>query len=205
VTDIMPDTFIPEQAFEELKVRILEVNPAADMTRIRRAFDYAVTAHEGQKRMDGSPYVTHVVAATKIAADMGLDDEALAACLLHDTLEDTSTTYDDLNKLFGKTVADIVEGVTKLTRVQYSSLEDVQMENLRKMLLAMSKDIRVILIKLADRLHNMRTMNFQTPEKQLTKSRETMEIYAPIAHRLGIEKMKDELEDLSLLYLDPVG
>jgi len=205
VTAKMPDTFIPERAFDELKAKILEVNPTADMTHIRRAFDYVVTAHEGQKRMDGSPYVTHVIAATKIAAEMGLDDEALTACLLHDTLEDTSTTYDDLNKLFGKTVADIVEGVTKLTRVQYSSLEDVQMENLRKMLLAMSKDIRVILIKLADRLHNMRTMNYQTPEKQLTKSRETMEIYAPIAHRLGIEKMKDELEDLSLLYLDPVG
>ncbi len=194
-----------EDLFQELKEKIQSSTPNVDMERIRRAFDYAVHQHDGQKRKDGSPYVTHVIAATEIACEMGLDEEALIACLLHDTIEDTDTTYDDLKRLFGKTVADIVEGVTKLTRVQFQSQEDAQAENLRKMLLAMSKDIRVILIKIADRLHNMRTMAFQTPAKQLTKSRETMEIYAPIAHRLGIERMKDELEDLSLLYLDPVG
>ena len=201
----MAEEFSPEKAFEEFKAVVLENSPHADVDLIRRAFDLAVAAHEGQKRKDGSPYVTHAVAAATIAAEMGLDDEAVVAALLHDVLEDTDVTYDTLRDSFGKEVADIVEGVTKLTRVQYSTTEETQMENLRKMLLAMAKDIRVILIKLADRLHNMRTMAYQTPEKQLIKSRETMDIYAPIAHRLGVEQVKDELEDLSLLYLDPVG
>ena len=198
-------TFIPEESFRDFSSVVLENSPHADMDKLRRAFDFAVTAHEGQKRRDGSPYVTHTVAAATIAAQMGLDDDAIVAALLHDVLEDTAVTYDELAAAFGKEVADIVEGVTKLTRVQYSTKEETQMENLRKMLLAMAKDIRVILIKLADRLHNMRTMEFQSPEKQLSKSRETMDIYAPIAHRLGVEQVKDELEDLSLLYLDPVG
>ncbi len=197
--------FSPDKAFEGLAAVLRENSPNADLDRIRGAFDFAVAAHEGQKRKDGTPYVTHTIAAAMIAAEMGLDDESIMAALLHDTLEDTDTTHDQLEAEFGSDVADIVEGVTKLTRVQYSTLEEAQMENLRKMLMAMAKDIRVILIKLADRLHNMRTMNFQSPEKQLSKSRETMEIYAPIAHRLGVEKMKDELEDLALLYLDPVG
>ncbi len=197
--------FSPDKAFADLAAVLEENSPGADLARIRRAFDFAVTAHEGQKRRDGSPYVTHAIAAAKIAGEMGLDDESIMAALLHDVLEDTDTTHEELEKEFGSDVADIVEGVTKLTRVQYSTLEETQMENLRKMLMAMAKDIRVILIKLADRLHNMRTMEFQSPEKQLSKSRETMEIYAPIAHRLGVEKMKDELEDLALLYLDPVG
>ena len=197
--------FTPEKAYEEFSAVVLENNPGADMALIRRAFDYAVTAHDGQKRKDGSPYVTHTIAAATIAAEMGLDDVSIVAALLHDVLEDTDVTYDELAELFGKDAADIVEGVTKLTRVQYSTVEETQMENLRKMLLAMAKDIRVILIKLADRLHNMRTMEFQSPEKQLAKSRETMDIYAPIAHRLGVEQVKNELEDLSLLYLDPVG
>ena len=197
--------FDPEKAYEEFAAVVLENSPHADMARIRRAFDFAVAAHNGQARKDGSPYVTHVIAAATIAAQMGLDDDALIAALLHDVLEDTDVTYDELAREFGKDAADIVEGVTKLTRVQYSTVEETQMENLRKMLLAMAKDIRVILIKLADRLHNMRTMEFQTPAKQLSKSRETMDIYAPIAHRLGVEQIKDELEDLSLLYLDPVG
>ncbi len=197
--------FSPDAAFAHLKAVLAENCPNADLDRIRQAFDFAVQAHEGQKRKDGSPYVTHAIAAAEIAGEMGLDDEAVMAALLHDVLEDTDTTHEELERRFGADVADIVEGVTKLTRVQYSTLEENQMENLRKMLLAMAKDIRVILIKLADRLHNMRTMEFQSPEKQLAKSRETMEIYAPIAHRLGVEKMKDELEDLALLYLDPVG
>ena len=197
--------FSPEKAYEDFSTVVLENSPHADMERLRSAFDFAVTAHEGQKRKDGSPYVTHTIAAATIAAQMGLDDEAIIAALLHDVLEDTDVTYDELAEKFGKEAADIVEGVTKLTRVQYSTKEETQMENLRKMLLAMAKDIRVILIKLADRLHNMRTMEFQSPEKQLSKSRETMDIYAPIAHRLGVEQVKDELEDLSLLYLDPVG
>ena len=197
--------FSPDKAFEELASVLKENSPGADLARIRQAFDFAQAAHEGQKRKDGSPYFTHVVAAAVITAEMGLGDESVMSALLHDTIEDTDVTHEQLEQLFGADVANIVEGVTKLTRVQYSTLEEAQMENLRKMLLAMAKDIRVILIKLADRLHNMRTMEYQTPEKQLSKSRETMEIYAPIAHRLGVERMKDELEDLSLLYLDPVG
>ena len=197
--------FSPDKAFMELAAVLKENSPNADLDRIRQAFDFAQAAHEGQKRKDGSPYFTHVVAAAVITAEMGLDDESVMSALLHDTIEDTDVTHEQLEELFGEDVANIVEGVTKLTRVQYSTLEEAQMENLRKMLLAMAKDIRVILIKLADRLHNMRTMEYQSPEKQLSKSRETMEIYAPIAHRLGVERMKDELEDLSLLYLDPVG
>jgi GTP pyrophosphokinase len=199
------EVFSPEKSFEQFSAVVLENSPHADMARIRKAFDYAVAAHAGQTRKDGSPYVTHTIAAATIAAELGLDDETVIGALLHDVLEDTDVTYEELCQQFGQEVTDLVEGVTKLTRVQYSTLEEKQMENLRKMLLAMAKDIRVILIKLADRLHNMRTMEFQSPEKQLSKSRETMEIYAPIAHRLGVESMKDELEDLSLMYLDPVG
>lgn len=199
------EDFSPEKSFEELKTAVLENSAGADIALIRRAFDYAVRAHEGQTRKDGSPYVTHTIAAAIIAAEMGLDDVSVVSALLHDVLEDTSVTFDELAAEFGRETAEIVEGVTKLTRVQYSTVEETQMENLRKMLLAMAKDIRVILIKLADRLHNMRTMQFQSPEKQLSKSRETMDIYAPIAHRLGVEQVKKELEDLSLLYLDPIG
>ncbi|MGM9614848.1 MAG: RelA/SpoT family protein [Oscillospiraceae bacterium] len=199
------EEFSPEKSFEELKAAVLENSANANIPLIRRAFDYAIEAHSGQKRKDGSPYVTHTIAAAIIAAQMGLDDVSIVSALLHDVLEDTSVTFDELAAEFGKETAEIVEGVTKLTRVQYSTVEENQMENLRKMLLAMAKDIRVILIKLADRLHNMRTMQFQSPEKQLSKSRETMDIYAPIAHRLGVEQVKKELEDLSLLYLDPVG
>ena len=140
-----------------------------------------------------------------VAEELHLDSESIEAALLHDTIEDTSATHEDISRLFSPTVADLVEGVSKLTRVHYTSKEEEQMENLRKMLMAMSKDIRVILIKISDRLHNMRTMEYQTPEKQKQKSFETMEIYAPIAHRLGMQKMKWELEDLSLKYLDPIS
>ena len=198
-------TQIVEDSFRRLQEKILAYNPSADMVRIRAAFDCAEEAHRQQKRRDGSPYLTHVVAAADITAEMGLDEDSIIAALLHDTIEDTPLTHEDIAKRFGPTVADIVEGVTKLTRVQYTSKEDEQMENLRKMLMAMAKDIRVILIKIADRLHNMRTMAYQSPIKQRSKSLETMEIYAPIAHRLGMQKVKWELEDLSLLYLDPVG
>jgi len=194
-----------EAAFAALERKILEYNPTADLGRIRAAYDCAERAHGGQTRRDGSPYVTHVIAAAEIAAEMGLDEDSIVAALLHDCIEDTSLTHEDIAKQFGASVADIVEGVTKLTRVQYTSKEEEQMENLRKMLMAMAKDIRVILIKIADRLHNMRTMDYQSPEKQRAKSLETMEVYAPIAHRLGMQKVKWELEDLSLLYLDPIG
>ena len=176
-----------------------------DLGRIKAAYEMARVAHSGQKRRDGSPYVTHCIAAADISVDMGLDEDSIIAALLHDVIEDTNLTHEDIARQFGSAVADIVEGVTKLSRVQYTSKEDEQMENLRKMLMAMAKDIRVILIKIADRLHNMRTMAYQTAEKQRAKSLETMEIYAPIAHRLGMQRAKWELEDLSLQYLDPEG
>ena len=195
----------PEAEYENLQKFVLDCNPTADIGRIRAAFECANVAHSGQKRREGSDYVTHTIAAAQICAEMGLDEDSIIAALLHDCIEDTPLTYQDIAKHFGTTVADLVEGVTKLTRVQYTSKEDEQMENMRKMLMAMAKDIRVILIKIADRLHNMRTMQYQTREKQRTKSLETMEIYAPIAHRLGMQRVKWELEDLSLLYLDPIG
>ena len=173
---------------------------------MRSAYEYAAAAHANQKRRDGSPYVTHCIATAEIIfSELGLDEDSVIAALLHDVIEDTPITHEDVKKLFGSTVADIVEGVTKLTRVQWTSHEEEQAENLRKMLMAMAKDIRVILIKIADRLHNMRTMDYQSHEKQLVKSAETMEIYAPIAHRLGMQKIKWELEDRSLYYLDREG
>lgn len=195
----------PVEMYKKLLADVLELHPNADQDRIHEAYECAVKAHEGQKRKDGSEYVTHCIAAAQICVEMGLDEESVISALLHDTIEDTELTHEDISKRFGETVADIVEGVTKLTRVQYITKEDEQMENMRKMLMAMSRDIRVILIKIADRLHNMRTMDYQTPEKQRSKSLETMEIYGPIAHRLGMQKVKWELEDLSLLYLDPIG
>lgn len=195
----------PDVMFAQLEEKIKATGHQFDLGRIRAAYQMARTAHSGQLRKDGSPYVTHCVAAADISVDMGLDEDSIIAALLHDVIEDTSLTHEDIARQFGKAVADIVEGVTKLTRVQYTSKEDEQMENLRKMLMAMAKDIRVILIKIADRLHNMRTMAYQTPEKQRSKSLETMEIYAPIAHRLGMQRAKWELEDLSLQYLDPAG
>ena len=195
----------PDEQFEALSKKIADSGMDMDMGRIEAAYSMARLAHSGQLRRDGSPYVTHCVAAADIAVDMGLDEDSIVAALLHDVIEDTQLTYQDIARQFGEPVANIVEGVTKLTRVQYTSKEDEQMENLRKMLMAMAKDIRVILIKIADRLHNMRTMAYQTEEKQRIKSLETMEIYAPIAHRLGMQKAKWELEDLALMYLDPTG
>ena len=195
----------PDKLFEELEEKIKSSGHPMDLGRIKAAYEMARVAHSGQKRRDGSPYVTHCIAAADISVDMGLDEDSIIAALLHDVIEDTNLTHEDIARQFGSAVADIVEGVTKLSRVQYTSKEDEQMENLRKMLMAMAKDIRVILIKIADRLHNMRTMAYQTAEKQRAKSLETMEIYAPIAHRLGMQRAKWELEDLSLQYLDPTG
>ena len=200
---------IPEEVqkqYDHLVETIRAYNPGADFAQIDAAFRYAAAHHGAQTRKDGSPFVTHPIAVAQIVAEqLHLDSEAIIAALLHDCIEDTDATYDDIAKRFSPTVADLVEGVSKLTRVHYTSKEEEQMENLRKMLMAMAKDIRVILIKIADRLHNMRTMAYQTPEKQRTKSLETMEIYAPIAHRLGMQRAKWELEDLSLQYLDPTG
>ena len=196
----------PQEQYEHLVETVKSYNPAAGFDQIRAAYEFAAAHHAGQNRKDGSPFVTHPLAVAQIVAEeLHLDTESIVAALLHDTIEDTTATHEEISHLFSPTVADLVEGVSKLTRVHYTSKEEEQMENLRKMLMAMAKDIRVILIKISDRLHNMRTMEYQTPEKQKQKSFETMEIYAPIAHRLGMQKMKWELEDLSLKYLDPVG
>ena len=179
--------------------------PGIDMTLIDQAVEYAQEKHKNQKRKDGSPYIIHPLAVAEVVAEMGLDTDAILGALLHDCIEDTDASFEEIAKLFGRTTAELVEGVTKLTRANFSSSEEQQMENLRKMFMAMSKDIRVVLIKIADRLHNMRTMQYQTPEKQISKCRETMDIYAPLAHRLGMQKIKWELEDIALRYLDPAS
>ena len=195
-----------QEQYENLEKTVRGYNPSADFARIRAAFEFAQKAHEGQKRKSGEPYIIHPLAVAQIVAEeLKLDSESIEAALLHDVIEDTAATHEQISKLFSPTIADLVEGVSKLTRIQYTTKEDEQMENLRKMLIAMSKDIRVILIKIADRLHNMRTMEYQSPAKQKQKSLETMEIYAPISHRLGMQRIKWELEDLSLKYLDPIG
>ena len=195
-----------DEQFEKLENTVREYNPGADFKRIRESYEFAKQHHGEQRRKSGELYITHPLAVAQIVAEeLHLDSESIEAALLHDVIEDTDATYDDVAKLTSPTVADLVEGVSKLTRIQYATKEDEQMENLRKMLIAMSNDIRVILIKISDRLHNMRTMEYQTPAKQKQKSLETMEIYAPIAHRLGMQRMKWELEDLSLKYLDPIG
>ena len=195
-----------DQQYQKLEDTIRSYNPGADFARIRASYEFARAHHGEQRRKSGEPYITHPLAVAQIVAEeLHLDSESIEAALLHDVIEDTDATYEDVAKLTSPTVADLVEGVSKLTRIQYATKEDEQMENLRKMLIAMSKDIRVILIKISDRLHNMRTMEYQSPTKQQQKSLETMEIYAPIAHRLGMQRMKWELEDLSLKYLDPIG
>jgi GTP pyrophosphokinase len=174
--------------YEKLEQTVAEYNPAADLTRIRAAYDYALNSHGSQRRKDGSAFMTHPVATAEIIAEMGLDADSVIAALLHDCIEDTGVTHEEIAKRFGDSVADLVEGVTKLTRVVYTSKEEEQMENLRKMLIAMAKDIRVILIKMADRLHNMRTMEYMEENKQREKALETMEIYAPIAHGSACRK-----------------
>ena len=193
------------ERYQALEDKVASYTPNLDTKRLYEAFTYADTEHHGQLRKSGEPYIIHPLAVADIVADLGLDVDSVIAALLHDCIEDTGATHEEIAKKFGTSVADLVEGVTKLTRVQYVSKEEEQMENLRKMLMAMAHDIRVILIKICDRLHNMRTMEYQSPKKQREKSLETMEIYAPLAHRLGMQKLKWELEDLSLRYLDPVG
>ena len=194
-----------EQHYESLCATVSKYMPSIDMELINQAVEYAREKHKDQKRKDGSPYIIHPLAVAEIVIEMGLDLDAVLGALLHDCIEDTDASHDDIAKKFGNTTAELVEGVTKLTRANFSSSEEQQMENLRKMFMAMSKDIRVVLIKIADRLHNMRTMQYQSPAKQISKCRETMDIYAPLAHRLGMQKMKWELEDISLRYLDPAN
>ena len=192
-----------EEHYSSMRATILKCMPYVDMDLIDKAVEYADVKHKRQLRKDGSPYIIHPLAVAEIVAEMGLDVDAILGALLHDCIEDTDTSHEDIEKLFGQTVAELVEGVTKLTRANFSSSEQAQMENLRKMFMAMSKDIRVVLIKIADRLHNMRTMQYQSPAKQVIKCRETMDVYAPLAHRLGMQKIKWELEDTSLRYLNP--
>ena len=192
-----------EDHYASMHAAIEKYMPGADMGLIDKAVEYANAKHQYQKRKDGSPYIIHPLAVAEVVAEMGLDMDAILGALLHDCIEDTDASHEEIEKLFGATVAELVEGVTKLTRANFSSTEQAQMENLRKMFMAMSKDIRVVLIKIADRLHNMRTMQYQSPAKQIIKCRETMDIYAPLAHRLGMQKIKWELEDLSIRYLCP--
>ena len=194
-----------QEHYESMMQAITRYAPSADLEVIQRAYEYADEKHKSQLRKSGEPYIIHPLAVAEIVAEIGLDTDAITAALLHDCLEDTDASFEEISRMFGETVANLVEGVTKLTRVQYSTMEEQQMENLRKMFMAMSKDIRVILIKIADRLHNTRTLQYQTPAKQISKSMETMEVYAPLAHRLGMQKIKWELEDTSLQYLDPEG
>ena len=194
-----------QEHYESMMQAITRYAPSTDLEVIQRAYEYADEKHKNQLRKSGEPYIIHPLAVAEIVAEIGLDTDAITAALLHDCLEDTDASFEEISRLFGETVANLVEGVTKLTRVQYSTMEEQQMENLRKMFMAMSKDIRVILIKIADRLHNTRTLQYQTPAKQISKSMETMEVYAPLAHRLGMQKIKWELEDTSLQYLDPEG
>ena len=194
-----------EQHYNSMNAAIQKHLPGADMDLIDRAVEYAAAKHEYQRRKDGSPYIIHPMAVAEIVTEMGMDTDTILGALLHDCIEDTDASFEEISRLFGKTAAELVEGVTKLTRANFSSSEQEQMENLRKMFMAMSKDIRVVLIKIADRLHNMRTMQYQTPAKQIIKCRETMDVYAPLAHRLGMQKIKWELEDIALRYLDPAG
>ncbi len=194
----------PNRLYDMLIARIRKYHPSTDVSMIEKAYQLAVKAHGDQRRKSGEPYIIHPLWVAIILADLEMDKETIAAGMLHDVVEDTEFTEEDIRKEFGGEVALLVDGVTKLGRLSYSSDKlEVQAENLRKMFLAMAKDIRVIIIKLADRLHNMRTLQFMTPAKQKEKAKETMDIYAPIAQRLGISKIKTELDDLALKYSQP--
>jgi GTP diphosphokinase / guanosine-3',5'-bis(diphosphate) 3'-diphosphatase len=191
--------------FRDLMKRMQENRPHDDLTIVKKAYDYSLKHHEGQTRASGEPYLIHPLEVALVLSEMKMDPVAIAAGLLHDSVEDTSVTIDDIRKEFGEQVAHIVEGVTKISKIDFATREEQQAENLRKMMLAMVDDIRVVLIKLADRLHNMRTLEHLPPERQQKIAEETLEIYAPIAHRLGMGKIRGELEDLGFRFLDPLG
>ncbi|MBQ2932828.1 MAG: bifunctional (p)ppGpp synthetase/guanosine-3',5'-bis(diphosphate) 3'-pyrophosphohydrolase [Clostridia bacterium] len=194
-----------EKALENLLQKLKKHNPSADLDPVIKAFEFSKAKHEGQFRVSGEPFFSHPVAVANILADMALDVSSIAAALLHDVVEDTDVTEAEIAAEFGETVELLVSGVTKLGKIPYTSNEDQQIENLRKMFLAMANDVRVIVIKLADRLHNLRTLKSMPEPKQREKARETLEVFAPLAHRLGMSKIKMELEDLSLKYIDPIG
>ena len=200
-SEVKPEIITWEKLVEAIKASGKSYN----MDMIEKAYNLANDAHKGVCRRSGEPYICHPLAVARLVLDLGMDTESIAAALLHDVVEDTPTTLDDLKSAFGEEVALLVDGVTKLTKIQFSNIEELQAENLRKMLLAMSRDVRVMIIKLCDRLHNMRTGDAWPEQKRRDKARETMEVYAPIANRLGILNVKEELEDRSLHYLDPVG
>src|SRR5216683_354780 len=188
---------------DELLADVEAYKPDADRELLARAFEYAARAHEGQRRRSGQEFIHHPWGAAKILAGLRMDEATLAAALLHDTVEDTGTEIADVRAEFGDEIAKLVEGVTKLTRVQFQSREHAEAENYRKLIVAMAEDVRVILIKLADRLHNLRTIEYLGKQKQVQKAKEALEVYAPLAHRLGIHHLKWELEDLSFQVLHP--
>ncbi len=192
-----------DKTFEELIKRLADLDKHYNLNKVRSAYEYAKEMHNGQKRESGEPYITHPLAVATILIDLGMDTDAICAALLHDVVEDTEATYDDVKKKFGADVANLVDGVTKLDKIKLASKEEQQAENIRKIFLSMAKDIRVIIIKLADRLHNMRTLNFRSGVKRRDVSLETMSIFVPLANRLGIRQLKEELEDISFSYLDP--
>ncbi|MBQ7794327.1 MAG: bifunctional (p)ppGpp synthetase/guanosine-3',5'-bis(diphosphate) 3'-pyrophosphohydrolase, partial [Clostridia bacterium] len=194
-----------DKIIEEVIAMINGYAPHSNTDMVYIAYRLAKSAHRGQKRKSGEDYIEHPVRIAHIAAELEMDVVGISAALLHDVIEDTPFTFDDIKALFGSDVADIVDGVTKLKKLQYNTREEQQVENLRKMFLAMAKDIRVVIIKLIDRLHNMRTLKYMRPDRQLAISKETLDVYAPLAHRLGMSKIKSELEDLSLKYLDPIA
>src|SRR3954454_2781222 len=189
--------------FEDLVEKVRATNPEADIELLRRAYVFSAFEHKGQVRHSGEPYLVHPLEVADLLADMKLDVVAIAAGLLHDIVEDTQTSIERIKELFGPDIAHVVEGVTKLGAIPFSSSEERQAENFRKMLLAMVDDIRVILVKLADRLHNMRTLHHLPEERRIKIAQETRDIYAPIANRLGMSKVKNELEELAFRYLEP--
>ena len=194
---------VEEQLYLELIEKIKTYHPSSDFSMVEKAYQLANNAHKDQKRKSGEPYIINPLKVAYILAELELDMESIVAGILHDVIEDTEYSYEDISNMFSEEIAALVDGVTKLGKLSYTTKEEVQAENYRKMFLAMAKDIRVILIKLADRLHNMRTLNYMKPEKQKEKAQETLDIYAPLAHRLGISKIRSEMEDLCFKYLDP--
>lgn len=199
----MPDGGQSVKSIEDVLQRVQTYAPGADTQLITEAYLYAAFHHRGQVRKNGEDYLVHPINVAYILAEIRMDVETIAVGLLHDTIEDTQATAAEITERFGPSVAEMVEGVTKLSKLAYKGKLEEQAENFRKLVLAFGKDIRVIIVKCADRLHNMRTLQFQRPDKQVKIARETLEIYAPLTHRLGLELMKRELEDLSFFYLHP--